>query len=137
MREIDLLRVKGKKDPVVVFELLARKGQVEEKKRRVIDVYLEGLAAYKVRNFSIACAFAPRIALELDRRGVDVRVGCIWGTDITEPPTGDPRVEQLRHRPKDTSLVQVVYHQGDSLIKNSGRYRIGYTMRGRWMPWAR
>jgi GT2 family glycosyltransferase/glycosyltransferase involved in cell wall biosynthesis len=67
-------------------------------------------------------------ALELDRRGVDVRVGCIWGTDITEPPSGDPRIEQLRHRPKDTSLVQVVYHQGDSLIKNSGRYRIGYTM---------
>jgi hypothetical protein len=67
-------------------------------------------------------------ALELDRRSVDVRVGCIWGSDITEPPTGDPRIEQLRHRPKDLALVQVVYHQGDSLIKNSGRYRIGYTM---------
>jgi GT2 family glycosyltransferase/glycosyltransferase involved in cell wall biosynthesis len=65
---------------------------------------------------------------ELDRRGVDVRLGCIWGSDITEPPTGDPRIEQLRHRPKDTSLVQVVYHQGDSFIKNSGRYRIGYSM---------
>ncbi|HNG54034.1 MAG TPA: hypothetical protein PLR85_11680, partial [Nitrospira sp.] len=65
VREIDLLRVKGKKDPVVVFELLARKGQVEEKKRRVIDVYLEGLAAYKVRNFSIACAkFSEAVTLD-------------------------------------------------------------------------
>ncbi|HWQ12992.1 MAG TPA: glycosyltransferase [Roseiflexaceae bacterium] len=65
---------------------------------------------------------------ELDRRGVDVRLACIWGSDITEPPTGDPRIEQLRYRPKDTGLVQVVYHQGDSFIKNSGRYRIGFTM---------
>jgi hypothetical protein len=65
---------------------------------------------------------------ELDRCGVDVRLGCIWGSDITEPPTGDPRIEQMRRRPKDTSLVQVVYHQADSFIKNSGRYRIGFSM---------
>jgi GT2 family glycosyltransferase len=69
-----------------------------------------------------------QFALELDRRGVDVRLGCIWGNDITEPPTGDPRIEQMRRRPKDTGLVQVVYHQGDSFIKNSGRYRVGYSM---------
>jgi GT2 family glycosyltransferase len=66
--------------------------------------------------------------LELDRRGVDVRLACIWGIDTTELPTGDPRVEQMRRRPKDSDLVQVVYHQGDSFIKNSGRYKIGYTM---------
>jgi adenylate cyclase len=65
VREIDLLRVKGKKEPVVVFELLARKGQVEEKKRRVVEVYLEGLAAYKMRNFSTACArFSEAVALD-------------------------------------------------------------------------
>ncbi len=69
-----------------------------------------------------------QFALELDRRGVDVRLACIWGNDMTEPPTGDPRIERMRYRPKDTGLVQVVYHQGDSFIKNSGRYRIGYTM---------
>ncbi len=65
VREIDLLRVKGKKEPVVVFELLARKGQVDEKKRRVVDVYLEGLSAYKMRNFSTACArFTEAVALD-------------------------------------------------------------------------
>lgn len=65
VREIDLLRVKGKKEPVVVFELLARKGQLDEKKRRVVEVYLEGLAAYKMRNFSIACArFSEAVALD-------------------------------------------------------------------------
>ena len=65
VREIDLLRVKGKKEPVVVFELLARKGQLDDKKRHVIDVYLEGLAAYKMRNFSTACArFSEAVALD-------------------------------------------------------------------------
>lgn len=65
VREIDLLRVKGKKEPVVVFELLARKGRLDDKKRHVIDVYLEGLAAYKMRNFSTACArFLEAVALD-------------------------------------------------------------------------
>jgi hypothetical protein len=66
--------------------------------------------------------------LELDRQGVDVRLACIFGTDYTEPLTGDPRVDQLRKRPKDSSLVQVVYSQGDAFTKNSGRYRVGFTM---------
>ncbi len=56
VREIDLLRVKGKNEPVVVFELLGRKGQVVEAKRRVVDRYLEGLAAYKQRDFETAWA---------------------------------------------------------------------------------
>jgi GT2 family glycosyltransferase/glycosyltransferase involved in cell wall biosynthesis len=66
--------------------------------------------------------------VELDKRGVDIRLACIFGTDYTEPPTKDPRVDQLRTRPKDSSLIQVVYSQGDAFTKNSGRYRIGYTM---------
>lgn len=56
VREIDLLRVKGKKEPVVVYELLGRKGQLDERKRRVVELYLDGLAAYKMRNLSTACA---------------------------------------------------------------------------------
>ena len=39
-----------------MYELLARKGQLDEKKRQVVEVYLEGLSAYKTRNFSTACA---------------------------------------------------------------------------------
>lgn len=65
VREIDLLRVKGKKEPVVVFELLGRKGQVAEAKRRVVDRYLEGLTAYKQRDFETACTrFTEALALD-------------------------------------------------------------------------
>lgn len=53
-REVDMLRVKGKLEPVVVYELLARKGELPAGKRRVVSLYLEGLAAYKKRNFAAA-----------------------------------------------------------------------------------
>lgn len=65
VREIDLLRVKGKREPVVVYELLGRKGQMEAQKHKVVEVYLEGLAAYKMRNFSTACArFSEAVNLD-------------------------------------------------------------------------
>jgi adenylate cyclase len=53
-REVDMLRVKGKLEPVVVHELLARKGELSAEKQRVVDLYLEGLAVYKRRDFAAA-----------------------------------------------------------------------------------
>lgn len=53
-REVDLMRVKGKKQPVAVYELLARKGELPPDKRRVVDLFLEGLALYKQRAFAAA-----------------------------------------------------------------------------------
>lgn len=64
-REVDMLRVKGKLMPVVVYELLARKGELSAEKQRVVDLYLEGLAAYKRRNFAAAKErFASALALD-------------------------------------------------------------------------
>ena len=50
-REVDMLRVKGKLEPVMVYELLARKGALPAEKQRVVALYQEGLAAYKRREF--------------------------------------------------------------------------------------
>ena len=51
-RELDLLRVKGKTEGVLVHEVLAKKSEgIGEDKQRVIDKYLEGLAAYKERRW--------------------------------------------------------------------------------------
>src|SRR3989475_327905 len=50
-REVDMLRVKGKLEPVVVYELLARKGGLDAEKQRVVESYLDGLASYKRREF--------------------------------------------------------------------------------------
>jgi GT2 family glycosyltransferase/glycosyltransferase involved in cell wall biosynthesis len=64
----------------------------------------------------------------LDQQGIDVRTACIFGTDYTEPKTNDPRIDQLLSRPKDLSFPQVVYSQADAFVKNSGRYKIGFSM---------
>ena len=53
-REVDVLRVKGKHEPVVVYELLARKGKLDPNKHQTVDAYHEGLAAYKRRDFGTA-----------------------------------------------------------------------------------
>jgi len=53
-REVDLLRVKGKFEPVVVYELLARKGQLGPVKQQVVEVYTRGLHSYKSRAFESA-----------------------------------------------------------------------------------
>ncbi len=53
-REVDLLRVKGKREPVVVYELLSRKGMLALSKRQAVGLYHEGLAAYKRRDFPTA-----------------------------------------------------------------------------------
>ena len=64
-REVDRMRVKGKQEPVVVFELLARKGCLSVEQQRVIETYVEGLAAYKRRNFKTAATqFEAALALD-------------------------------------------------------------------------
>ncbi|MGA0332818.1 MAG: glycosyltransferase [Kiritimatiellia bacterium] len=68
------------------------------------------------------------IMIALDREGIDVRFGCLFGTKFHEPETGDVRVDQLKQRSMDLNLPQVVYGQGDLFYKNGGAYRIGYTM---------
>jgi|GEM_PF-241757 len=65
-RELDLLRVKGKKQGVRVFEVMARKGELPELKRQVVLVYNEGLAAYTQRDWSAAAAAFTR-ALSIDK----------------------------------------------------------------------
>jgi adenylate cyclase len=73
VREVDLLRVKGKLEPVVVYELLARKGQLDPMKQQVVQKYLEGLRAYKARDFAQARRDFEA-ALSLDPRDGPSRV---------------------------------------------------------------
>src|SRR5207244_9157627 len=65
-REVDMLRVKGKLEPVVVYELMALKGALPAEKQRVVAMYQDGLAAYKRRecvrakdSFEAALALDP------------------------------------------------------------------------------
>ncbi|HHH40914.1 MAG TPA: glycosyltransferase [Chloroflexi bacterium] len=68
------------------------------------------------------------LLLQLDALGVDVRLVYIYGTDWMDTQRDDHRLAAMRQRPKDLNLPQVVYAPGELFSKNSGRYRIGYTM---------
>lgn len=49
-REVDLVRVKGKKHPIAIYEILGE-GTPEEKMARFLELYAEGLAMYRERRF--------------------------------------------------------------------------------------
>lgn len=66
------------------------------------------------------------LVLALETLDVDVRYGFVYG--VEEPPNDDERIMEVRRKPKDLGVTQVVYGQGDVFFKNSGKYRVGYSM---------
>ncbi len=64
-RELDQIRVVGKKKPVRVFELIDRKGGIQETKREVLDLYEEGLREYRRRKWQKAISLFKK-ALDKD-----------------------------------------------------------------------
>lgn len=69
--------------------------------------------------------------LGLDARGVAVRPLYLYGTDRAEQlwmGQMHPRIRQLQQAPLRLDVPQVVYAPGDRFSKNSGGYRIGFTM---------
>jgi len=64
VRELDLLAVKGKQQPVTVYEVLAEKGALEPSFAAVLERYSEGLRLYRAREFAAAReAFRGALAL--------------------------------------------------------------------------
>ncbi|MBK9714135.1 MAG: glycosyltransferase [Kouleothrix sp.] len=69
--------------------------------------------------------------LGLDARGVAVRPLYLYGADYDEHVQAGgmhPRIRQLQGRPLRLDAPQVVYAPGDRFSKNSGAYRVGFTM---------
>lgn len=54
VRELDLIRVVGKKKPVKIYELLGRKGEMNEKIREILPIFNDGLKYYKMRKWAEA-----------------------------------------------------------------------------------
>ena len=53
-RELDHIRVAGKKNASTVYELLAMKGELHHDKMKVVDLYGQALLAYRARRFGDA-----------------------------------------------------------------------------------
>ncbi|MDQ7797552.1 MAG: CHASE2 domain-containing protein [Candidatus Edwardsbacteria bacterium] len=66
VRELDMLRVVGKEQPVRVYELLGlSEADVSEKKKKAVAIYLKGLELYRAKQWDQAEA-TFRQALEVD-----------------------------------------------------------------------
>ncbi len=53
VRELDTVRVKGKNEPVTIYELLGY-GTLYEQKKPLVEIFCQGLAAYKERQWDQA-----------------------------------------------------------------------------------
>src|SRR5262249_8954614 len=50
-RELDRVRVAGKREAVAIHELLAARGDLDPRKREVVGLYAEALAAWRAQRF--------------------------------------------------------------------------------------
>ena len=62
VRELDTIRVMGKKEGVLVYELLARKGQLDPQKAQVLAAFARGRELYKQRQWAAAKAVFAEVA---------------------------------------------------------------------------
>ena len=66
-REVDVVRVKGRQEPVRLYELMARAGELAQPRRAMLEAYLAGVALYGARSFLAAEErFAAALRLEAD-----------------------------------------------------------------------
>jgi adenylate cyclase len=64
-RELDIIRVVGKTQPVRVYELVSRKGELDDKRRGILEKFRVGVNLYRKRNWNGAKESFEKI-LELD-----------------------------------------------------------------------
>ena len=53
-RELDSIRVVGKEEPVRVYEILGRKGEVDPEKMQILDLFADGISKYRERKWDDA-----------------------------------------------------------------------------------
>ncbi len=54
VRELDLIRVVGKSEPVRIYQLLCRKGELDEETAKINDLYAKGLENYRNQEWDDA-----------------------------------------------------------------------------------
>ncbi|HEX3037242.1 MAG TPA: adenylate/guanylate cyclase domain-containing protein [Thermodesulfobacteriota bacterium] len=64
-RELDIIRVVGKTEPVRIYELVSRKGELDDSRMIVLEEFQVGVGLYRERKWDEACECFERI-LELD-----------------------------------------------------------------------
>ena len=69
-RPVDFLRVKGKTQPVLVYELMGMSDELDETLRTKLTHYVEGFEAYRSRNFVLAQTRFEKVLAEYPTDGL-------------------------------------------------------------------
>ncbi len=114
--------------------LKSQKSFKEIWKSSLENKYTKKMAWHSIINFPSGYAVsAKNFMLALDKQHVDIRYQYVYGKG-TPFPVDEPKVSNnyiidiIRRRKFDTNIPQVVYGQGDVFKRNTGIYKIGYTM---------
>lgn len=62
VRELDMIRVVGKKDPVRIYEVLCKKGELPENTVKAFKYYLKGLQLYRKKEWMEAAKYFAQTA---------------------------------------------------------------------------
>ncbi len=89
VRELDTIRVVGKREPVRVYQLLDRLGQLDPVRARMRTEYEAGLAAYKARRFEDAIAAFQRALRLVDADGPSLTYVARCKEYLQNPPPDD------------------------------------------------
>jgi adenylate cyclase len=86
VREVDTVRAVGHPDPVAIYEVLARRGELGAEKARVVEIYAQGLEQYRKRNWAAALGTLDK-GLELDPQdGPTLKLKARCETFLADPP---------------------------------------------------
>ena len=88
-RQLDIIRVVGKKEPVPVHELLARKNETSSEMSGVVEQYLKGMKLYRERNFSDAVKEFEKVLTIDPEDGPSLTYVKRCGVFIETPPEKD------------------------------------------------
>jgi adenylate cyclase len=66
VRKLDLIRVKGKTQPSMVYELVSRIGEISREKQMVLDMYNEALREYGNKNWNKGMELFKKIVKDSD-----------------------------------------------------------------------
>ncbi|MGB3571978.1 MAG: GAF domain-containing protein [Phormidesmis sp.] len=90
VRELDLIRVKGKLEPVKIYELISDRTQpLDIKTKTFLDLYTKGREAYKLKSFDLAISlFRLAQALRPDDKAIELHLSRSQ-TYLLQPPAAD------------------------------------------------
>ena len=96
VRPLDSIRVVGKDEPVRVFEVLGRRGEVDQNKLDVVDLYQQGFQMYTDRKWDEAIAlFESGLKLDPEDGPSNIFIDRCRELKESPPPDGWDAVHNL------------------------------------------